>query len=124
MAKGVEIAFQLNQDSESPQIVEALANLTVSTLSGKFKLDFRVFHVTLGEKKYYRVLFVGEGMNRLHPLHEKAVKETFDSLSKESPKELFSRFNDLKKEGKVKNIPIKEVKEEYDLWEDPIWQYI
>ena len=64
--KGVEIAFQLNNDKES-DVVMALGNLTGNYFKSVEHMDitWRIFHVTLDKEKYYRVLYRGEKLSDL-----------------------------------------------------------
>lgn len=124
MEKGLEINFQLQTDNEDSRIVEALAGVTSYEMKNKLEIDYRIFHVKLGEHRFYRILFAGPKVNKLHPHNMKEIKEYFDSLSKQYANDLVNRYNKLLKEKVIQERPIKEVEEEYDLWQDPIWQYI
>jgi len=80
MEKGLEIDFQLQPDHEDPRIVEALAGITAYGLKNRIEIDYRIFHVKLGEHKFYRILFAGPNVTKLHPHNMKEIKEYFDKL--------------------------------------------
>jgi hypothetical protein len=124
MEKGLEIDFQLQSENEDIRIVEALAAITTYDLKDRIEMDYRIFHVRLGEHRFYRILFAGKSVNKLHPHNMKTIKEYFDGLAKQGADELINKYNKLLKEKDTVKHPIKEVEEEYDLWQDPIWQYI
>lgn len=124
MEKGVEISFQLSGNAQNIDTVYALSNLTGNRFKNEFDLDWRIFHVTLGEEKFYKVLFTGRKVGKLHPRADKVIRESFDELSKKSYSDLMVMYRKAKKEPGFESRPMKELKEEYDLWDDKLWQYI
>ena len=82
MEKGLEISFQLKNDREGQETVLALANITGNDMENEFEVDWRIFHVTLGENKFFKVLYTGKKVGKLHPGIEKKIREHFDELSK------------------------------------------
>lgn len=124
MEKGLEISFQLQHDNEGRETVEALASLTAFDLKNQLEIDFRIFRVKMAENVFYRILFAGPRISKMHPHNLRLIREHFDALSKERYDQLMKRYRSLLKGGMVKNTQIKEISEEYDLWEDPIWQYL
>ncbi|AAT43220.1 DUF2004 domain-containing protein [Picrophilus oshimae] len=124
MSRGLEISFQLNDNDE--KIVFALANITGNDFLIKDKsLKWLIFHVTLGEHKFYKILYSGKKINDLHPGLKEGIRKEFDDLSKLEYNELMNKYNEMSQNKDfidVKNI--KEVTEEYDLWQDPLWNYI
>ena len=123
--KGVEIAFQTNKDGEN-DIVTALGNLTGNYFKNEENMDitWRIFHVTLDKEKYYRVLYKGEKISELHPENRKKIKEKFDQFSRTDYNTLMSQYEKESRKQGFKKIEIKELTEEYDLWQDPLWNYI
>jgi hypothetical protein len=124
MEKGVEIAFQLSNGTEDRELVVAMANIVGNEFSSEMKIDWRIFHVTLGENKYFRVLYAGPRLGKLHPVNEKRIKERFDELSHKSYEEVMEQYKAIKKKGNFISQPIQEKKEEYNLWQDKLWDYI
>ena len=124
MEKGVEIAFQLSNGTEDRELVSAMANIVGNEFSSEMKIDWRIFHVTLGENKYFRVLYAGPRLGKLHPVNEKRIKERFDELSHKSYKEVLKEYGEIKKKGNFVSQSIQEKKEEYNLWQDKLWDYI
>ena len=124
MEKGVEIAFQLSNGTEDRELVVAMANIVGNEFSSEMKIDWRIFHVTLGENKYFRVLYAGPRLGKLHPVNEKRIKERFDELSHKSYEEVMEQYKAIKKRGNFISQPIQEKKEEYNLWQDKLWDYI
>ena len=124
MEKGVEIAFQLSNGTEDRELVAAMANIVGNEFSSEMKIDWRIFHVTLGENKYFRVLYAGPGVGKLHPVNEKRIKERFDELSHKSYEEVMDQYKAIKKKANFISQPIQEKKEEYNLWQDKLWDYI
>ncbi len=123
MEKGVEIAFQLNSGSEDARVALALADLTGNYFLRDFDLDWRVFHVTLDGQKYFRVLFSGRKTGTLHPEVHREIREKFDSMSKLPYSELMHMYEGESKSSEFRKCKIKEIQEEYDLWQDKFWQY-
>ncbi|AGO60522.1 MULTISPECIES: DUF2004 domain-containing protein [Ferroplasma] len=123
--KGVEIAFQTNKDGEN-DIVTALGNLTGNYFKNEENMDitWRIFHVTLDKEKYYRVLYKGEKISELHPENRKKIKEKFDQLSRTDYNALMAQYEKESRKQGFEKIGIKELTEEYDLWQDPLWNYI
>ena len=123
--KGVEIAFQTNKDGEN-DIVTALGNLTGNYFKNEEHMDitWRIFHVTLDKEKYYRVLYRGEKISELHPENRKKIKEKFDQLSRTDYNTLMAQYEKESRKQGFEKIEIKELTEEYDLWQDPLWNYI
>lgn len=124
MEKGVEISFQLNGGREDVSVVEALANLTGNFFSSQIEVEWRIFHVTLGENLFYKVLYTGKTLNRLHPRNENDIKRKFDELAHLDYSELMKEYEVKSREPGFRKIPVKELKEEYDLWQDKLWNYI
>lgn len=123
MTKGLEISFQVNDSRQEETIVMHLANLTGNEMRKKAELQWRIFNVTLGENRFFKVLFTGPKVNRLHPELEKEIRQYFDSLSKMSTDELNKKYGEKMKEQDFRVEHIRELKEEYDLWQDKFWQY-
>jgi hypothetical protein len=123
--KGVEIAFQTNKDGEN-EIVAALGNLTGNYFKNAENMDitWRIFHVTLDKEKYYRVLYKGEKISNLHPENKKKIKEKFDQLSRTDYNTLMDEYEKESRKQGFEKMGIKELTEEYDLWQDPLWSYI
>jgi hypothetical protein len=48
--KGVEIAFQLSNGTEDRELVSAMADIAGNEFRSDMEIDWRIFHVTLGEK--------------------------------------------------------------------------
>ncbi|MCL5679195.1 MAG: DUF2004 domain-containing protein [Candidatus Thermoplasmatota archaeon] len=124
MEKGVEIAFQLSNGTEDRELVSAMANIVGNEFSSEMEIDWRIFHVTLGENKYFRVLYAGPRLGKLHPVNKKRIKERFDELSHKSYEEVMNQYKAIKKKGNFISQPIQEKKEEYNLWQDKLWDYI
>ncbi len=123
--KGVEIAFQINKDSES-EIVAALGNLTGNYFKTVENMDitWRIFHVTLDKEKYYRVLYKGEKISDLHPENKKKIRQKFDQLGKMDYNTLMDEYEKEGRKQEFEKVGIKEITEEYDLWQDKLWNYI
>jgi len=122
--KGVEIAFQLSNGTEDRELVSAMANIVGNEFRGEMEIDWRIFHVTLGENRYFRVLYAGPRLGKLHPVNEKRIKERFDELSHKTYEEVMKEYQVIKKKGNFISQPILEKKEEYNLWQDKLWNYI
>lgn len=120
MRKGVELTFKANGDDDP--LVEALANVTGWRLQNEMDVDWRVFHVTYGKERFYRVLFTGKKLGFLHPHEERKVKEVFDETAHMGREELIRQFRDNSKKHNVRKV--QELREEQDLWQDPLWNYI
>ncbi len=123
MEKGVEISFQLKDDKEGLRTVEALADLTGYEVSNQLKVEWNVFLVTLEDKKFFKVLYSGGKVTKLHPHNEKLIRDTFDRLAHPNYNQLMQKYVEAKKSHEFKPIEIKKVKEEYDLWQDNFWAY-
>ncbi|MHB1440540.1 MAG: DUF2004 domain-containing protein [Cuniculiplasma sp.] len=124
MKKGIEISFQLSNSSENQEVVKALANMTGNHFSTEYVEQWKIFHVTLGEHVFFKVLYTGRKIGKLHPAIEKEIREYFDNLSKSEQKELLEKYREESRRKDFKNESIKELKEEYDLWQDRLWDYI
>ncbi len=124
MDKGVDISFQIASGNEDQELVQALADLTGYDMGKEFKVEWRIFRVKLEEKRFFKILYSGPKINKIHPHNMKKITDHFDSLSKLSYNEVMGRYKELLKNGSIKPIPIKEMEESYDLWQDKIWQYI
>ncbi|MEM0141483.1 MAG: hypothetical protein QXN66_05565 [Thermoplasmatales archaeon] len=122
MEKGVEINFEIR--SSENIIVKALASLTWLELKHSIDMKFQIFHVSKGENRFYRVLFAGPKLSKFHPMNQRTVREKFDQLGNMNEENIISLYKEEVKKGSIKDVEIKEVREEYDLWQDPIWQYI
>ncbi len=122
---GVEIAFQLEKAGEN-DVVSAISNLTGNYfLQNELSdLKWQIFHVTLDKDKYYRVLYKSEKLNDIHPVMKKKLREKFDEYGKYNYDNLMELYNKEKLNNNFKIRDIKEITEEYDLWQDPLWNYI
>jgi len=123
MEKGVEISFQLNDDKEGMRTVEALADLTGLAVSSTLDVEWRVFHVTLAENKFFKILYSGPKITKLHPYNDKMIREKFDEFAHLSYNDLMAKYEEAKRNHTLKPIKIRELKEEYDLWQDNFWAY-
>jgi predicted sulfurtransferase len=124
MKKGLEITFQLNQTEENQKIVLALANITGNKYKENLVNNWQIFHVTLGKDVYYKVLFSGKGIGVFHQNNEKEIRAYFDNLSKQSYEDLIHKYETEEKNSNFQKVEIKELKEEYDLWQDRFWDYL
>ena len=124
MDKGLEISFQIASGNEDHELVQALADLTGHDLSGEFNINWRIFKVKLEDKRFFKILYSGPKINGFHPHNMKKIQDYFDSISKMSYDEVMGRYKKLLDDGSIKPIPIKEIEESYDRWQDKIWQYI
>ena len=124
MEKGVEIAFQLSNGTEDRELVSAMANIVGNEFRSEMDIDWRIFHVTLGENRYFRVLYAGPHLGKLHPVNEKRIRERFDELSHKGYEEVMKEYREIKKKGDFVSQSIQEKKEEYNLWQDKLWDYI
>lgn len=124
MEKGVEISFQLNENENDTKLVEALGNLTGNYFYSKFNLQSRIFKVTLEEKIFYKVLFIGRKLNRLHPKNEGKIGNKFDELSNMDYNALINMYQEESRKDGYITVKIQNMKEEYDLWQDKLWNYI
>ena len=122
MEKGLEITFKVS-DIDQRQITEALANIVGNEFSNSIDLDWRIFHVKLGDEKFFKVCFTGPKMTRLHPLLEKEVRTRFDALSFYKKDDILKLYREREKEKTFKKQYVREVKEESDLWQDNFWAY-
>ena len=122
---GLEIAFQLNNEKDT-EVVTALGNLTGNYFKNNENMDitWRIFHVTLDKDKYYRVLYRGKKINDLHTEIKKKIKEKFNDLSKMDYNSLMDLYKKSMEDKNFAVINVKDVTEEYDLWQDPLWNYI
>ena len=122
---GLEIAFQLN-DEKDTEVVTALGNLTGNYFKNNENMDitWRIFHVTLDKDKYYRVLYRGKKINDLHTEIKKKIKEKFNDLSKMDYNSLMDLYKKSMEDKNFAVINVKDVTEEYDLWQDPLWNHI
>lgn len=123
MEKGLDIAFQLASDSEGSDLVTALADLTGNFFAKHLDLQWRVFHVTLGDQKFFRILFTGKVTGKLHPGVHREIREKFDELSRSSYEQVMNQYETERKEPGFRVSKIIETKEEYDLWQDKFWQF-
>ncbi|MGP6294013.1 DUF2004 domain-containing protein [Caldiplasma sukawensis] len=124
MVKGLDISFQLNENPDDERLVLALANLTGNHFKEEFDIRWKIFHVTLENKKFYKVLFTGKKINYLHKGLEKSIREYFDELAQNSRKYILEMYENLSKKGDFQKENIEELKEEYDLWQDKLCNYI
>ena len=124
MKKGLEIAFQPLDNEHSDEIVRALADLTGNAISEKMPLRWQIFHVTLDDQKYYRVLYLRPDDKKLGRRLKIVIRENFDSFAHMDLKDLLGRYSEEEKKNGFVKGRMSELKEEYDLWEDKIWQYI
>jgi hypothetical protein len=123
MEKGVEIAFQISSGNGDIVLVKAMADIVGNEFRNELDLQWRVFHVTLGEEKYFRILYAGPHVGKLHPHNEKKIRERFDNLSHQNYDQVMHEYQALKKQDNILTQQIQEIKEEYDLWEDRFWAY-
>jgi hypothetical protein len=123
MEKGVEIAFQISSGTDDSELVKAMADIVGNEFRSNLDLQWRVFHVTLGEEKYFRILYAGPHVGKLHPYNEKKIRERFDNLSHQNYDQVMHEYQALKKQDNILTQQIQEIKEEYDLWEDRFWAY-
>ena len=123
MEKGLEITFKVS-DVDQKQITEALANLVGNEFMNKIDIDWRIFHVKMGDERFFKVCFTGSKMSRLHPILEKQVRQRFDTLSKTSKEEILNLYREEEKKKTFKRQFTREVEEEYDLWQDNFWAYL
>lgn len=123
MEKGVEIAFQISSRTSDSELVKAMADIVGNEFRNELDLQWRVFHVTLGEEKYFRILYAGPHVGKLHPHNEKKIRERFDNLSHQNYDQVMHEYQALKKQDNILTQQIQEIKEEYDLWEDRFWAY-
>jgi hypothetical protein len=123
MDKGVEIAFQLSGQTGDSELVKAMADIVGNEFRDELDIQWRIFHVTLGEEKYFRILYAGPHVGKLHPHNDKMIRERFDELSHQSYDQVIHEYQQLVKQGKIVTQKIHEIKEEYDLWEDRFWAY-
>jgi hypothetical protein len=123
MEKGVEIAFQISSRTDDGDLVKALADIVGNEFRNELDLQWRVFHVRLGEEKYFRILYAGPRVGKLHPHNDKRIRERFDNLSHQSYDQVMSEYQELRKKDNILTQQIQEIKEEYDLWEDRFWAY-
>ena len=93
MEKGLEISFQLQSGLESIEIVEALANMIGNRYKGSLVSDWRIFHVTLGNEKFFKVLYTGNRVGKIHRHNEKEIREAFDTLSKSTYQDLMQQYS-------------------------------
>lgn len=122
MEKGLEINFTVTE-KDAPKIVEALANIVGNEFAGKIDIRWKVFDVTLEDKRFYKVCYTGHKLNRLHPRIEDNVKKRFDELSHLTSSELLRMYHKSEKDSGFRVEGIEEKKEEYDLWQDNFWKY-
>ena len=123
MEKGVEIAFQISSRTSDSELVKAMADIVGNEFRNELDLQWRVFHVTLGEEKYFRILYAGPHVGKLHPHNDKRIRERFDNLSHQSYDQVMREYQALRKQDNILTQEIQEIKEEYDLWEDRFWAY-
>ena len=123
MEKGVEIAFQISSGNGDIVLVKAMADIVGNEFRNELDLQWRVFHVTLGEEKYFRILYAGPHVGKLHPHNDKRIRERFDNLSHQSYDQVMREYQALRKQDNILTQEIQEIKEEYDLWEDRFWAY-
>ena len=123
MEKGLDIAFQLNSGDDQKTVI-ALADLTGNYFATHLDIQWRVFHVTLGDQKYYRILFTGKGAGRLHPGVHREIREKFDELAHLKYDNLMRLYDDSRNKTGFRNSRVLDIKEEYDLWQDKLWNYI
>ncbi len=123
MEKGLEISFQARAGTHETEVVEALANIVGNRFRESLDIDWRVFHVTLGNERFYKVLFEGRKVGRLHPHIEKEIRESFDTLSRDNYAELMRLYKKEKRKAGFETKRITQLKEEFDLWEDRFWEY-
>ncbi|EQD32237.1 hypothetical protein B2A_13651, partial [mine drainage metagenome] len=108
MEKGVEISFQLSGSAQSIDTVYALGNLTGNKYKDELEIDWRIFHVTLGNEKFYKVLFTGKKVGRLHHNADSTIRKYFDDLSKKDYNELMALYTTAKKVPGFVTRPINE----------------
>ena len=84
----------------------------------------RIIMNTVRENRYFRVLYAGPHLGKLHPVNEKRIRERFDELSHKGYEEVMKEYREIKKRGNFVSQSIQEKKEEYNLWQDRLWDYI
>ncbi len=123
MERGLEITFKVT-DQDQRQITEALANIVGNEFLPKIDLDWRIFHVKLGDERFFKVCYSGPKLTRLHPILEKEVRERFDALSHESKEDILQMYRQAEREKNFKRKYVRELEEERDLWQDNFWAYL
>lgn len=122
MEKGLEINFTVTE-KDAPKIVEALANLVGNEFSEQIAIRWKVFDVTLEEKRFYKVCFTGHKLTKLHPHMEEMVKNRFDELAHLHKDELMRMYHKSEKNQDFRVEHIEAKQEEYDLWQDNFWKF-
>lgn len=122
MEKGLEITFQV-PGRDRDKIVMALANLVGNEFLKEFKVQWRIFDVTLEKKRFFKVCFIGHKLTKLHPHIEDKVRKRFDELAHLDKRELLKTYNEERNLDNFTTQNIEEKKEEYDLWQDNFWQF-
>jgi len=112
MEKGLEITFNVNVIN-SKEIVEALANLTGNEFRNEIEIHWRIFHVKLGDNRFYKVCYTGPKLTKLHPLMEEKVKKRFDELAHYTEEELMKIYNEESKNHKFTFQHVIDKKEGY-----------
>lgn len=123
MNRGLEITFSVS-DKDQLEITEALANIVGNEFMKKMDIDWRIFHVKLDDKKFFKVCFIGQKMSKLHPFVEDDVRSRFNQLSKNPKEDLLKIYREERKVPSFKVQHSREVTEEYDLWQDNFWSYL
>jgi len=124
MQKGVEITFQLAQSEMNDRLVTAIANLAGNRLKESMEIDWRIFRVRYGHEEFYRVLFSGSRVNLLHPHTEREIRQTFDETAHGDAEKVIGAYEHARKDKNFHNVPLLCLKEEYDLWDDKLWEYL
>lgn len=122
MEKGLEITFKV-PGRDAPSIVSAIANIVGNEFMNEFDVQWRIFHVTLEQERFYKVCFISRKLTKLHPHNEEKVRKRFDDLAHNKKEELFRKYNEDKKGANFLVQKIEDKKEEYDLWQDNFWTY-
>lgn len=80
-------------------IVEAIANMVGNDFKKEFDVQWRIFHVTLGKERFYKVCFISNKLTRIHPHNEEKVRRRFDDLAHNEKEELFREYGEGRKDA-------------------------
>lgn len=122
MEKGLEITFQV-PTTDASLIVSAISNIVGNEFMKEFEVQWRIFHVTLGKDRFYKVCFISNKLTRLHPHIEERVRKRFDELAHHDKEDLLREYREDMKSSDFQVQNIENKKEEYDLWQDNFWKY-
>ena len=125
MERGITIDLHLVPGIPDERFVaEALGNLAAFELQSarREKLEWQVLCVTGTGPHHYR-LALRHPERRLDLGLTRELERTLDRLSDETPAELRSRFDRAVRDG-MKPVPLRNVREEVDFWQDDFWNWI